>query len=79
MPPQLIIQLLATFGPSAIALIDSLITKWQNQSAVTPEEWATLSAALRLSARDHLAARLSAAGIALDSPLAKTLLELAGK
>ena len=76
MSAALIVQLITTFGPGAVTLIDGLIEKWHNKADVTPAEWAALSAALRVSARDHMAARLTAAGIALDSEAAKSLLAL---
>ena len=76
MPAALIVQLLATFGPSAITLIDSLITKWQTNGIVTAEEWAALSAALKLTATDHMKAQLVLAGIDLTDPHAVALLNL---
>ncbi|MDE2101571.1 MAG: hypothetical protein KGL39_30275 [Patescibacteria group bacterium] len=63
MPAALIAQLIATLGPSAIQLIDVLIQKWQTNGTVTPDEWATLAAPLRLSAADHMKAQLAAAGV----------------
>lgn len=79
MPAQLILTLLATYGPSAIALIDSLIKKWETNSIVTAEEWDTLSASLKLSAADHMTAQLTAAGIDLADPKAIALLALVQK
>lgn len=74
MPAALIVQLLTIFGPSAISLIDSLITKWENNGSVTAAEWSDLAASLKLSAQDHMKARLAVAGIALDSPQGVALL-----
>ena len=76
MPIQLIIQLLATFGPPAVSAIDAVISKWQANGPVSPEEWATLSAMLKLSAQDHMKNQLAAAGIALTDPAAVALLAL---
>ncbi len=72
-----IIQLLVTFGPSAIQLIDTLITKVQTKGDVSAAEWAALSSDLRRTAKDRMAAQLQAAGIALDSPQAIALLAAA--
>jgi hypothetical protein len=72
----IILQLLAKFGPPAIDLIDKLISKVETSGAVTPEEWAELSGPLRLTANDHMLARLSAAGIDPNSNQGKTLLGL---
>ena len=76
MPPIIIAQLIAQLGPPAITLIDGLITKWQNNGVVTPEEWAALSASLKLSASDQMAKQLTAAGIPLTDPHAVALLAL---
>ena len=76
MPAALIIQLLATFGPPAVTLIDGLIVKWQTKSDVTPDEWSLLSSGLKLSAADHMKSQLTAAGIPLDSPQALSLIAL---
>ncbi|MDE2107301.1 MAG: hypothetical protein KGL39_59435 [Patescibacteria group bacterium] len=76
MPATLIVQLLAAFGPAAVQLIDQLITLWSTNATVTPEQWAALSASLKLSAADHMKAQLTAAGIALDDPHAVALLKL---
>lgn len=76
MTPEIIISLLAQFGPPAITLIDGLITKWEKQDVVTPEEWAALTASLRLTASDHMTKQLNAAGIPLNDPHAIALLAL---
>ena len=76
MSAAVIAQLLATFGPSAISLIDNLISKWSTNTSVTPEEWSAMSASLKLSAADHMKAQLIAAGIDLASPQAVALLAL---
>lgn len=76
MPIQIILQLLATYGPTAIDLIDKLIVKFQTNGIVTPEEWAQLSGPLRLTANDHMLARLKAAGIDPASDQGKALLGL---
>lgn len=79
MPVALILQLLATYGPAAITLIDSLIKKWETNGIVTVEEWDTLSASLKLSAADHMKAQLSAAGIDPADPHAVALMSLVQK
>lgn len=76
MPAALIIQLLATFGPSAVALVTTLISKWESSSSVTPEEWAALVAQLKMTASDQMTAQLNAAGIPLTDPKAVALLAL---
>ena len=68
MSPVLIAQLLATFGPSAITLIDTLITKIQANGEVTAAEWTSLSAAVRQTAKDRMAVALQTAGIDAASP-----------
>ncbi len=77
MPVQLVLQLLATYGPTAVDLIDKLISKWEANGPVTPEEWAALSPLLKKSAKDHMLARLQAAGIDPASDQGKALLGLA--
>lgn len=76
MPAALIAQLIIALGPSAIGLIDTLIAKWSANGTVSADEWATLSASLKLSANDHMKAQLTAAGIDLTSPNAVALLAL---
>ena len=76
MPIQLIVQLLTIFGPSAVQLIDTLITKWQANGIVTAAEWADLKALLKQTSQDQMAAMLTKAGIALDDPHAVALLAL---
>lgn len=68
MPIQLIVQLLATFGPSAVALIDKLIAKWETNGAVTAQEWTDIRAAAMQTAKDRMLAQLTAAGIDPASP-----------
>ena len=77
MPIALIVQLLTVLGPPAITLIDGLITKWSTNANVTPEEWAALSASLKLGASDHMRAQLTAAGIDPASPQGLIMLGLA--
>ena len=50
MSAALILNLLAVYGPSAIQLIDTLIAQAEANGTVSATEWATLSAALKLSA-----------------------------
>ena len=75
MPVTLIIALLTTFGPSAVTLIDTLITKWQTGGSVTAAEWATLSSALKQTASDRMTLALSSAGIDANSPQGQALLQ----
>lgn len=63
MSAALIAQLLATFGPSAISLIDSLITKIETKGEVTAAEWATLTADVRQTGKDRMLVVLKTAGI----------------
>ncbi len=63
MSAALIIQLLATFGPSAITLIDGLIKKVETKGDVTPDEWATLTASVRQTGKDRMLIVLQTAGI----------------
>lgn len=76
MPAALIIQLLTTFGPPAITLIEGLITKFEAKGDVTAAEWADLSASLKLTARDHMLAKLKDAGIDPASPQGIAMLTL---
>lgn len=77
MPAQLIVQLLATFGPSAVNLVDTLITQWKSNADVTPEQWSALSASLKQTAQDRMKAQLVSAGVDLNSPAAQAMLLLA--
>ena len=72
-----IIQLLITFGPSAVQLIDQIYAKFQNKSDVTAAEWAELRVFASQSAQDRMKAQLLAAGVDLNSPQAVALLALA--
>lgn len=76
MPVSLIIALLTAFGPSAVQLITALIAKWETNGAVTPAEWAALSAALTQTAQDRMKLQLVAAGIDPASPQGVALLAL---
>ena len=76
MSTALIIQLLAQFGPPAIALITALFNT-QTAGQVSAAEWATLMASLNQSSQDRMRAQLVAANIPLDSPQAVALLALA--
>lgn len=76
MPASIIIQLIVTFGPGAIALIDQLITLAENKGAVTAAQWTTLSASLKQNATDVMTAQLTAAGISLTSAEGAAMLAL---
>ena len=77
MPVALIVQLLTTFGPSAVQLIDVLIAKWQTNGAVTPEEWAALRSSAQQTAKDRMAIAIAKAGIDANSPQGQSLLNAA--
>jgi hypothetical protein len=73
----LIAQLLATFGPSAVQLIDSLITKIEANGTVTADEWTTLRTSALQTAKDRMLGQLKAAGIDPASPQGVALLAAA--
>jgi hypothetical protein len=77
MPVALIIQLLSTFGPSAVNLITALIAKWETQGSVSSVEWAALTASLSQSAQDRMKAALATAGIDPNSAQGQSMLALA--
>lgn len=77
MNAALIAQLLATFGPSAIGLIDTLITKIQTKGEVSAAEWVALSADLRRTGKDIMLAALAQAGIDPNSTQGQALLAAA--
>ena len=79
MEAAVIIQLISTFGPPAIGLIDNLITIAENKGIVTAAQWATLSASLKQNAASIMTAQLTAAGISLTSPEGVAMLALASK
>lgn len=58
-----IVQLLTTFGPPAITLIDGLIKKAEAGGTVTSAEWTTLSADVRVTSKDVMLKALAQAGI----------------
>jgi hypothetical protein len=69
MSAVLIAQLLAAFGPSAITLIDQLITSIENNQPVTSAQWATLISGIQSStAAIEMAKELQAAGISSTDP-----------
>lgn len=63
MSPVIIAQLLATFGPSAIGLINTLIQKFETNGVVTAAEWATLSASISQTAKQRMMFALQQAGV----------------
>jgi hypothetical protein len=77
MPVALVISLLTTFGPSAVQLITSLISKWETNGSVTAAEWAALTVSLTQTAQDRMKAQLVAAGIDPTSPQGLAMLALA--
>lgn len=69
MPAALIIQLLTTFGPSAINLVNQLISMVESNANVTSAQWATLIAEIQGSnATTEMAKQLAAAGINSTDP-----------
>ena len=77
MPIALIVQLLTTFGPSAVQLISTLISTWESNGIVTAAQWTTLAASLTLTAQDQMKKQLLAAGIDPTSPQGIAMLNLA--
>jgi hypothetical protein len=77
MSAVLIAQLLATFGPSAISLVETLIGNIENNQPVTASQWAQLQASLKQTAADKMKLQLAAANIPLTDPHAAALLALA--
>lgn len=77
MTPALIAQLLATFGPPAIQLIDELFVKIETKGDVTSTEWQTLSASVRQTGKDRMLVVLKTAGIDPASPQGVALLAAA--
>jgi hypothetical protein len=77
MSAALIAQLLVTFGPSAISLIDTLIAKIEQGGTVSSAEWAQMSADARRSAKDILLTRIAAAGLDPNDPKVATLVSMA--
>ncbi len=77
MSAALIIQLLETFGPSAIKLIDGLILKFETKGDVTAAEWASLRADGSQTAKDRMIAMLNQAGIDLNSEQGKAFIAAA--
>ena len=77
MPVQLIVQLLTTFGPSAVQLIDKLIAKWETKGVVTAAEWADLRVSATQTGRDRMLVQLQAAGIDPASPQGSAMLAAA--
>lgn len=63
MSAALIIQLLETFGPGAVSLIEGLIAKAQANGTVSSDEWAAYMGATKQTAKDRMLAMLQKAGI----------------
>jgi hypothetical protein len=59
----LIAQLLSTFGPSAVSLIATLISKIEANGTVSAAEWATLTASVQQTAKQRMQVALTSAGI----------------
>ena len=76
MPAAAIAQLLVTFGPGAISLIDTLITKIEQKGDVSAAEWASMSADARRSAKDILLTRVAAAGLDVNDPKVQALVSM---
>lgn len=58
-----ILQLLNTFGPPAITLVDGLIKKAETGGTVSSTEWATISADVRVTSKDVMLKALTQVGI----------------
>lgn len=76
MSAALIANLLATFGPSAVQLIDTLIVKIEQKGDVTAAEWQQMSADARRSASDILKTRIAAAGLDPNDPKVQQLIAM---
>ena len=72
----LLAQLLAQFGPSAFALAEKLIAKWNSPDTVTLDDIAELKKLGQRTARDAVVEALVRGNISLDSPEALALLAL---
>lgn len=77
MSAALIAQLLATFGPSAVQLIDQLIVKISTRGDVTADEWSKMRTSAMQTAKDRMLGQLTAAGIDPASPQGVALLAAA--
>ena len=77
MSAALIAQLLVTFGPSAIQLIDTLIVKIEQGGTVSAAEWQAMTAQARVSAKDVLLQRITAAGLDPADPKVAALVAMA--
>lgn len=72
MTGAMIAQLLLTYGPSAIALVEKLIATWS--AKWTQADIDALKALMNQTAADRMKAQLVAAGVPLDSPQALALI-----
>lgn len=77
MSAALIAQLIATFGPGAIQLVDALIVKIEQNGTVSSTEWQAMTANARVTAAQQMANRLTAAGIDPNSPQGQMMVKLA--
>ena len=79
MPPIVIAQLIAQFGPPAFVLIQKLIAIAEAQGTVSSTDFATLIADCKTAPVDHLNAVATAAGIPLTDPRVVALAALLPK
>lgn len=77
MSAALIAQLLATFGPSAVQLIDQLIVKIETKGDVTADEWKAMRTSAQQTAKDRMLIQLQSAGIDPASPQGVAMLAAA--
>lgn len=77
MNPAVIAQLLATFGPAAISLIDALIVKIEQNGNVSAEEWQGYRNNAMQSAQQLLLQRVTLAGLDPKDPKVAALLAMA--
>jgi uncharacterized protein (UPF0297 family) len=73
---NLLISLMAQFGPAAFDLAKKLIEKWNSSDPVTLIDIEELRSLGRRTSRDALVESLVRAGIPLDSPQAVALLAM---
>jgi hypothetical protein len=72
-----IVQLLITFGPAGIDLVEKLIAKFEQGGPVTSAEWVEMRKAGEQTSKDRMIAVLIKAGADLNSDQAKALIAAA--
>lgn len=72
-----IVQLLITFGPAGLDLVEKLIKKFETGGPVTSAEWADMRTVGLDNGKDRMIAVLTKAGVDLNSPMAVALITAA--